>query len=146
MILGKDLRLGNYVYDRGHKVIRIDFIEYIQDGFDTKFGQNMFVQDTEVHPLTEFSDFAEPIPLTIKWLSDFGFKSKLYGDNCYLFHFDFNELTHDYLFSLKWIFNSETKEFEGFPFFNNGTFKIEFVHELQNLFFALTRKELKLAR
>ena len=39
MIQGKEIKIGNYLKDRGGKVLRVDFVEYVEDGFDTKFGQ-----------------------------------------------------------------------------------------------------------
>lgn len=75
MINANELRLGNFVKDRGGKVIRIDFLEHIQNGYDTKFGQLIFLEGNEVHPMTEYTDYAEPIPLTEEWLLKFGFEN-----------------------------------------------------------------------
>lgn len=47
-----ELRIGNYVKDRSGKILRVDFIEYVENGFDTKFGQKMFVEGQEVHAMT----------------------------------------------------------------------------------------------
>lgn len=75
MIQAKEIRIGHYFQDRAGKVLRVDFIETFEEGFNTKFGQKMFVKGIEVHPLTEYSDFANPIPLSAKWFEKFGFRA-----------------------------------------------------------------------
>ena len=50
MINTNEIRLGNYYQDRGGKWLRVDFIEYIEKGFSTKFGQKMFLENQEVPP------------------------------------------------------------------------------------------------
>jgi hypothetical protein len=58
MLLGKDLRLGNYVIDRDGNSLRIDSIEYIQDGYDTKITEIINVpDDNEDHKMTEWTSF-----------------------------------------------------------------------------------------
>ena len=71
-----------------------------------------------------------PIPLTEEWLLKFGFKYKGNG----LYTYGFNEM-----------FKVDCHEF-GIDFYYGNTYeyfvKPHFVHALQNLCFALTRKEL----
>ena len=58
MIQSNELRIGNYVFDRGGKVLRIDFFEYLENGYSCKFGQKIGVDGWgEVHPLTEYTDY-----------------------------------------------------------------------------------------
>ena len=124
MIKGKDLRLGNLVKDRGEKVIKIDFLENIQDGYDTKFGQLVFLEGTEVHPMTEYSDYALGIPITIDWLIRLGFKNNILTAA----HNDF-------------IWYSNHIGIKGML----GIVKpvdIQYVHQLQNLFYLLTGNEM----
>jgi hypothetical protein len=126
MITANELRLGNFVKDRGGKVIRIDFLEHIQNGYDTKFGQLIFLEGNEVHPMTEYTDYAEPIQLTEEWLIKLGFVSNPYQDR-----YEFNSLhiecnkTKGYL--ELWI--------EDFP-------HIKYVHQLQNLCYLMFNQEL----
>lgn len=69
-----------------------------------------------------YSDLIKPIPITEEWLLKFGFEK----DNMY------------------WIDDTNI----GFTFYKNGKIEwnqpkhIKYVHELQNLYFALTGKEL----
>lgn len=84
-------------------------------------------------------DFIQPIPLTEEWLLKFGFehhkadKSDVYKLNKFIYAVYVNE-----------------GKFKGKRFFNvlNISFKdferLKYVHQLQNLYFALTGEELKL--
>ena len=118
----KNLRIGNFVKDRGNKIIRVDFMEYQEIGYSVKFGQRMFLCKEEVHPMTEYTDYANPIILDEKWLSDFGFNK--------------NE-------DMGGWFKEDIVFYKGF-ITDMQRHKIEYVHELQNLFFALTGNELEL--
>jgi hypothetical protein len=90
-----------------------------------------------------------PIPLTEEWLIKFGFE--IYN-SCYKNITKFllkeeyrdtkhatigiNPVTEDNMLKLSNVF--------GVWFFNNGHHEIKHVHQLQNLYFALTNEELKL--
>ena len=129
----QELRIGNCVSDRDGKVIKIDFFEYLANDFDCKFGQKQFLNNEENFPITEFTDYAEPIPLTEEWLLKAGAKK-----------------THDLLN----IF--ELDRFELYPFYTHGFWKVvdketktyitkaSYVHELQNMYFVLNGEELPL--
>lgn len=83
--------------------------------------------------MQDYDDF-EPIELTEEWMLKFGFeianeaynfKEALYGEN---------PVTKDYLLILK---NTGSGWF-----YRNGHFKINTVHQFQNLIFAITGEEL----
>ena len=139
MIDPKELRIGNIVKDRGGKAIRVDFLEHIQDGYNTKFGQLVFLEGTEVHPMTEYSDYANPIPLTHEILLKTGFQYDETDEQYTICSIDFeaSEEDVDRHFSL-WSENKEDFEcyFADIP--------IKSVHQLQNLYFALTGEELEI--
>lgn len=131
MIQPNELRLGNYVQDRGGKVLKIDTFETTHNGeeYVLKVGQRMFVNGNEVHPLTEYSDYLDPIPLTKDWLTRFGFDkypnevwSLLLWSPCLI------DRDGYFLFAMHGVIVTE----------------IQYVHQLQNLYFALTGEELKL--
>ena len=133
----KELRLGNFVKDRGKKVIRIDFLEHIQDGYDTKFGQLVYLEGTEVHPMTEYSEFANPIPLTEEWLIKLGFGKSDDHVMSIMCVDDELSIEYDYHFNRCFlVINAE----------NNTELKwlkhIQYVHQLQNIYFALTGEDL----
>ena len=89
---------------------------------------------------SQMNKYVEPIPLTKYWLLRFGLEKREQGV-CDYFHIGINELTHDWLFDLVWLKKIEGG-YEDFPFYRNGKFIIRYVHQLQNLYFALTGEEL----
>lgn len=71
----------------------------------------------------------EPIPITEEWLLNFGFSEKLGNWELPNFRFHINK----------------PMNFDGFIFcegYSVITDKIQFIHQLQNLYFALTGEEL----
>lgn len=86
------------------------------------------IQNREVVEIGEIGHVMEdvsPIPLTEEWLIKFGFEWHEYG-RCYNFEG----------FSI-------IKSKQGFVMLNTGNdIGLEYVHSLQNLYFALTGKEL----
>lgn len=137
MIQPQELRIGNYVYDRGEKVIRIDFFEHLENGYDCKFGQNgePLPDGAPAHPLTEYTDYAEPIPLTEEWLVKLGFVEIYSSDFRRRF-----ELTQSPCFEYSFAFNQETT---GDAIYYGRYLKCECVHQLQNIYHALTGKEME---
>lgn len=126
----KNLRIGNFVKDRGNKVIRIDFMEYQESGYSTKFGQRMFLGNEEVHSMTEYTDYAIPIEITEEWLSKLGF-------------------TRDNETDYRWYLLDKSIAYDADDNFIRIAYSWEFgkrkyVHELQNLFFVLTGNELSI--
>ena len=85
----------------------------------------------------------KPIPLTEEWLLKFGFQRHDQGSVSAQFSYGTNPVTQDYLIYLKWIKDYENDyHLNGFPFYQNGYFEIKHIHQLQNLYFALTGEEL----
>ena len=84
----------------------------------------------------------EPIPLTEEWLDKFGFENVDKGDNDYITYADPN---HDYYLQMdvrkgdnRWaILDNTVNELVAFAMVD-----IVWVHQLQNLYFALTGEEL----
>ena len=75
-------------------------------------------------------DFIKPIPLTEEWLLKFGFEK---ADEIYFIEFNVYSMTIKEYEKGRYILNPETH-------FNYVD--IEYVHQLQNLYFALTGEEL----
>jgi len=124
----KDFRIGNYVYTT------IDLCIYTIDPFIIKC---LYYDGNTQNSYNTDKKLIEPIPLTEEWLIKLGFENiklktgnfwtnkvielrKGYKRNGYPFH-----LRHYHYMSLKGLY---------------------FVHELQNLHFALTGVELELKR
>ena len=132
----KNLRIGNFVKDRGNKVIRIDFMEYQESGYSTKFGQRMFLCKEEVHPMTEYTDYSIPIEITGEWLLKLGFEETYNSQFRLKYDHSLNYIGFD-------LSKTDDKSMEGFRYYGHYI-KIKYIHELQNLFFALTGMELSI--
>ena len=111
-----ELRIGNLFQYQTSK-------GYDYDVFTTKYIQDL-IDDPQ-------DDFFEPIPLTEDWLVKMGFDKKKIGRN------QFNML-------FNWTNNIDIIQYDdgSFYFDNSIMVKIEYVHQLQNLYFALTGEEL----
>jgi len=108
-----ELRIGNYVHN---PIQKIDFKVDI-----TTLSEVFYDEKREVKLNNKF----QPIPLTEEWLFKFGLEKK----NGYGFEMFGN-----------WI----QKEDNIYWYNLNGNFVIlKHVHQLQNLYFALTQKEMK---
>ncbi|MCT3943873.1 hypothetical protein HZQ28_01105 [Elizabethkingia anophelis] len=115
-LTSRDLRIGNLIFNEYGIVSTI--VE-ITDYDRVAVGNNRVVTDLVN---------CEPIPLTEEWLLKFGFKLKSDADGEYYENCGVNIL----------ILRSDDIHF----FFGNPNTKDKYVHQLQNLYFALTQKEL----
>ena len=128
-----ELRIGNYFYDRSNKILRLDWWEHIN-----KLASDMSVNGMKVHPMTEHIGNARPIPLTEEWLVKFGFtKDKKHTKCCDL------KLENDfYLQGIGYGKSNFKYEVILTDSNDNELTLVKHVHQLQNLYFALTNKEL----
>jgi hypothetical protein len=118
-----ELRMGNWVYDGECKM-------------NLQIGTGL-----HLHRLHEDS---LPIPLTKEWLAKFGFKYDKTGDLSIMLN---SPDTHLFFVKAKeWFYPNILSE----PEYSNmstscvGINRIQHVHQLQNLYFALTGKELEI--
>lgn len=88
------------------------------------------VNSYKITECEEYPTRFEPIPLTEEWLLKLGFEK---ADEIYFIEFDVYSMTIKEYEKGKYILNPETH-------FNYVD--IEYVHQLQNLYFALTNLEL----
>lgn len=84
----------------------------------------------------EMNQDYQPIILNEELLLKCGFQKRKQSDNFYYFGYGDNPITKDWMLCLKY-FSDENKFF-----FMNGYHTIKYVHELQNLYYALTKEEL----
>jgi len=142
-----ELRIGNYIYDDdiviskvigfkpfGHS-IRCDEAEGCEILIDLYYNNG----DVRKGLICE-SQLCTPIPLTEDWLKSFGFEFPESSKSC--IH------PNTMLFEL-WKPNFDFGSFRAGRF-NAGVFlqvseKIQYVHQLQNLYFALTGEELQIS-
>ena len=120
MINAKELRIGNLVKVPGYEVA-VDFIN-VDLGFPEKYLINDWYEED-----------LEPIPLTEEWLLKFGFSvSDQPSWNVY-------EIGEWFILLME---KRDTKIILGALADNIPDVEIKFVHQLQNLYFALTGAEL----
>jgi hypothetical protein len=141
-----DLRVGNWISDRGGKEWQIDHWESANK-VSAKIP-NMVFDGVEMqgHPLTEDVDYLKPIPLTEEWHNKFGvelnghhrFLYKIRDDIAVSFWGDYAFLVH-YNQSVE----KPTTEDNVCNLWNKDIKKRDmYVHEWQNLYHALTGEEL----
>lgn len=129
-----ELRIGNWIKDRGGKEWQIDFWEFKNkvSAKEPEFNTNGII--LRGHPLTEYVDYLQPIPLTEEWLlrlpdSEFDFVG--FGNRQIWQHKRFMSIKLEYAHG------------QVFVYFNDEMINIkDYLHEIQNLFFALTGEEL----
>jgi hypothetical protein len=143
-----DLRIGNWIMDRGNKAWQIDCWEH-----STKVASkepiigicNFTKKPIHGHPLTEEVNFLKPIPLTEEWLLKFGFKQKPINGFEINYFTDCKESAEKMGILINLcsnrcaILDTDTDEQSAM------TSKIiYYVHQLQNIYFALTGSELQI--
>ena len=121
MIQPQELRIGNYIEYNG-EIIKLD-------------GSLLccYIQNELEFPLN-------PIPLTEEILLKFGF-NEVEGERWCDMHEEFEECDYYYLSMFKIYYNPETDRFED-DSLSHFNVNLKYVHQLQNLFFALTGEEL----
>ena len=125
MLKNNELRIGNLVNSKNDGIISITNIS------------EKSVAVSEAHCYNHIPvEFISPIQLTEEWLLKFGFKKR---KNRHLFHWENKIVISEY-----------KDEFENFFYPKTGydirfSNEIKYVHQLQNLYFALTGAELTVA-
>jgi hypothetical protein len=130
-----ELRIGNYVLidnPKSHPNLLNQPVQVvgIQSRIDISFPNSNTSISVEIdihNGLSQFNEFINPISLTEEWLLKFGAKKFDLGFNLDAnnFRFSFNSIL------LCWINGIKTE--------------VKYVHQLQNLYFALTAHELNVA-
>lgn len=146
MINPKELRIGNYLYGN-HKLQEVVMID--RDGYIVT-NCSGYVGRMGYEPL-ELESF-DPIPITEEWLVKLGFEI-CEEEDCYEISYqtdchypDKNYLT---IYGLKsGVLNVCISDMHNISYASNYTEtllgEIQHIHQLQNLYFALTREELTL--
>ena len=128
----KDLRLGNLVYKDG-EIYRIESLGYHKS--ESPWKNLVHSASGDDDNICEY----EPIPLTEEWLLKFGFKKYNDSKRYYLEHQD---KRFDY--SIRYLH----RKYICFAYCGSAGCKlkpnIQYVHQLQNLYFVLTGDELEI--
>jgi hypothetical protein len=116
-----DLRIGNLVLALTGET------KYTEVVVNTIFGYgiNSYYNEAEY-----VYDEIKPIPLTEEWLLKFGFTPNKYNDE-----FTLGDIMLDCEYTEKDTYNLSIGEYQ-------SPIEIHYVHQLQNLYYALTNKEL----
>jgi hypothetical protein len=123
-----ELRIGNLAYDKVSKELLIVCgLNCDSDGKNSKI--EFSVLDRSKYPLPDGWS-AEPIPLNEQWLLNFGFEKNIYTE---LFKKNGHQIDLSVIKCLFYL--TETADWYK---------EIEYVHQLQNLYHALTGEELTL--
>lgn len=148
MIQPNELRIGNLFHEiyRDAEVHLPDTSRVFEITSVPSFGVEAVLlgeipAQVEHHHIIMFYNLS-PIPLTEDWLLKLGFNMNYSsGVKKKYFH-------HSLLYSggnaLAYVIYSKTAEKNGVLFWGNEVPKIHYIHQLQNLFFALTNKELEI--
>lgn len=136
----KNLRIGNLVGIK-KTALHADGCNTENTYFEIEELKKNVVQFKGFHAGEYYKDL-EPIKLNEAWLKLYGWK--VYADSsvCKGWAIGENPMTRDYLLTLTWMKNDDGTLAE--CFYKNGHFIINYFHQLQNLFFAITGTELKL--
>ena len=119
MIQANELRIGNYIsYDKIEKLPTI--VEGIY--FDEEYERQSII----CRHVEDFINEFEPIPLTEEWLLKFGFVK-------------FIELQ---VYQLQGFEIAFEKGFFWYMLDTRGEIQVTYLHDLQNLYFAITKTEL----
>lgn len=137
-----ELRIGNYVYGDDNVVMKIARIESEQYAEWNSGNDFCIISQDKLGENDYYEDRVNPIPLTEEWLIKAGFKSDDYKPG-YIGIDVHNEngMSTDFVLSYPNRMGEWQKYFAWE--FNNYMFnKIEYVHQLQNFYFAMTGYEL----
>ena len=130
MIKANELRIGNKVKDRGGKVLTIDYWER-----KDMVAKRVVIEGIEVHPLTEYCEYLQPIPLTPEILEKCGLIKDVESAK-----YNYNDYTSTHLF-IRIQSNRFLVRVNNTLIYFNNPFHL---HQLQNLYFALTGEELNI--
>ena len=143
-----ELRIGNLVKINNELLPEVKNEIYKVYGLNAKFdlsfpnssGVISLNHTKSIRIYSQFDEFIEPIPFTKEWLVKFGFEKAKHshGYDCYIKDgFDFDIVSH----GRYWVLAIYTDEScTDSLYFAHGRF--EYVHQFQNLYFALTGEEL----
>ncbi len=132
-----ELRIGNYIFENDKQATVSMLYEYTKEGEGVNGFPERYEPDKYIYPKVE------PIPLTEEWLVKFGFE---YDEKECLYKILVNKKEEEYIYlASDEKFNYLKCGYKGEYYFHPSQ-HIQYVHQLQNLYFALTGEELTLTQ
>jgi hypothetical protein len=136
----EELRVGNLIYDLTDSVARVDTVSNLFDGPMIEAHSSQMLASKE-------PDCYKPIPLTEEWLLKFGFVKERNlsvpdTSNEYFYVKD-NLMLTCFVFDNRLTIEFHYRSFDIACYLSK---KLEFVHQLQNLYFELKDKELTIQK
>ena len=116
----RELRIGNHA-------------KHFENGIVLTVGRTVAFK-TPTNTIRVDVDDLEPIPLTEEWLLKLGFKKKKQAGRLYDYYYIKDGLYYSAIDFHNWVYKNNSLE---------GV-KIKYIHQLQNLYHALTNEELTL--
>jgi len=126
----QELRIGNwYMSVKFQQPVMCDLLDFY----------DLCAKSDGVYDDPPINEMFSPIPITEEWLGKFGFKKHKAEDNYFYKKWGNN--------GVEFIFNSDRYSRNVFEYElgSNKYKQIKYVHQLQNLYFALTGKELEIS-
>ena len=133
MIQANELRIGNFIMDRGNKIWQVDYWESSNKvaAKELIIGYCDFTKKPIFgHPLTEEVDFLKPVPLTNEWFNKLGVSS--YGREKWLPVTNLKAELHFEVFTRE-MHGTEIVSTIKSQFCQLILDPIKYVHQLQNL-------------
>lgn len=143
MINANELRIGNYVDFYGNH-IRVWSILSPTPQREKRYDGKCILEIGSPDSFNVPIDEVNPVALTEELLLRCGFEVKIEHDVCKRYYIGENPITKDWYVSLVWIIEPKSAGMPDYPFYSNGGHVIKYLHQLQNLYFALTGEELTL--
>jgi hypothetical protein len=126
MLQANELRIGNW-FERTDPYSGYAQIHNVGENLYCRHGKGC-----TYHYLHQL----KPIPLTPEILEKCGFEKRITIGHSVEYFIGENPITHDWMLKLIW------QNSRDYPFYRNGHHLIKYLHQLQNLYFALTGEEL----
>ena len=135
MINARELRLKNLVFESNNVVC----IEGIKT--DNDIDLSVFPEDDHSRWWTQEPNNIDPIPLTPEWLQKLGFEKRVLN-GIRIGSYDTIDWDVEYYIDNILLLKQLSQQYDRFQSANKPYRFIQYVHQLQNLYFALTGTEL----
>jgi len=138
-----ELRIGNYVFDDEDQIVKVENIMSKRFVAWNEMEECVLFSKSD-DPVNMFSSKIYPIPLTYEMLVRLGFSKDEYKNGYIGKDFKSGQMTLDFVLSEP-LTKGQWNIYYTFDLLNSRFKSLEYVHQLQNLYFDLTGEELALS-